>query len=195
MKRPLMLVPVIVIITAAVLFVSDSVNKSKQPQTPVTDTAAVQDTKAASTITWKSFTTNHDDPVNISFDYPDGSTVSEGATDTFQAYSIEKDGTWDVVTLILKDEQVAQFEAALVIGGATKTEDERGRLYRGGVLSDNDVIGNTSGLEIGKTPVAVYIHTKQYSPGFTAVLIDVGADWSPDVFDYFTRTFAFMRRS
>lgn len=156
---------------------------------------AEQDNKAASSITWLSFTTSGYDSLNVSFDYPEGSIVEEGGNDSFQAYAIVKEGKRDVVVMIIDETNKDAFVSAMTDAGATQTTSDRGVTYRGApqagsILADlSDYLQTTADATL-----ALFIPDAQYSSGFTSLIVDVGADWDPDVLDYFTRTFAFIVR-
>ncbi len=197
MKR-YQLIAIVLIMTAVALGIRTYTNR---PDTDYISTGvsgnpdAEQDTLAASSITWKTFTTLSTDSFNVSFDYPEGSTIEEGANDSFQAYAIVKDGKRDVVVMIIDDANKDDFVKAMTDADATQSTSDRGVTYRGVPQADSVLAGLSDYFQtMPDVELALFIPDAQYSPGFTSMLIDIGADWNPDVLDYLTRTFAFIVR-
>ncbi|MEK7665619.1 MAG: hypothetical protein AAB337_01925, partial [Patescibacteria group bacterium] len=143
MKR-YQLIAIVLIMTAVALGIRTYTNR---PDTDYISTGvsgnpdAEQDTLAASSITWKTFTTLSTDSFNVSFDYPEGSTIEEGANDSFQAYAIVKDGKRDVVVMIIDDANKDDFVKAMTDADATQSTSDRGVTYRGVPQADSVLAG------------------------------------------------------
>lgn len=180
----------IILITAAVLFIIKPASSPDQSDIETnSDEMILKNQEAA----WDIFVTSGAESLNVSFDMPAGSEIFEGGTDTFTAFEINRDGKTDAMIIVFEAQERGSFIKTIGGSEARVTESERGAMISNTTFHENSVIANTQTMnEDDQTPISVFVPPIYES--LAAAIIDIEADWSPEMLDHVARSLVFQKR-